>query len=176
MVCRDLRLIFQTDVLISRYTRKHVRRAYRNVLYQQATPFGDKRQLDRGIPCNPSPPDAAILTFGGTVMTKREIEIKVRLNEKEAEHLNQQVEKCRLSREAYLRHLIAGVVPREAPPPEYFAFMRELHYVGNLLNQIAQKAHVLNVIDAKRYDEGRRQWEAFIREVTAAVILPAKRE
>ena len=85
-------------------------------------------------------------------MTKREIEIKVRLNEKEAEHLNRQVEKCRLSREAYLRHLIAGVVPREAPPLEYFAFMRELHYVGNLLNQIAQKAHVLNVIDAKRYD------------------------
>ena len=35
-------------------------------------------------------------------MTKREIEIKVRLNEKEAEHLNQQVEKCRLSREAYV--------------------------------------------------------------------------
>lgn len=109
-------------------------------------------------------------------MTKREIEIKVRLNQKEAEHLNRQVEKCRLSREAYLRHLIAGVVPREAPPPEYFAFMRELHYVGNLLNQIAQKAHVLNVIDAKRYDEASKQWEAFIREVTAAVILPAKRE
>ena len=87
-------------------------------------------------------------------MTKREIEIKVRLNEKEAEHLNRQVEKCRLPREAYLRHLIAGVVPREAPPPEYFAFMRELHYVGNLLNQIAQKAHVLNVIDVKRYDVG----------------------
>lgn len=82
-------------------------------------------------------------------MTKREIEIKVRLNEKEAEHLNRQVEKCRLSSEAYLRHLIAGMVPRETPPPEYFAFMRELHYVGNLLNQIAQKAHVLNVIDAK---------------------------
>ncbi len=57
-------------------------------------------------------------------MTKREIEIKVRLNQKEAEHLNRQVEKYRLSREAYLRHLIAGVVPREAPPPEYFAFMR----------------------------------------------------
>lgn len=45
-------------------------------------------------------------------MTKREIEIKVRLNEKEAAHLNRQVEKCRLPREAYLRHLIAGAVPR----------------------------------------------------------------
>lgn len=50
MVCRDLRLISITDVLISRYTRKHDRRERENVLYQQATPFGDKRQLDRGIP------------------------------------------------------------------------------------------------------------------------------
>lgn len=84
-------------------------------------------------------------------MTKRNIEIKVRLSRKEAENLNKQVKKCRLSREAYLRHLITGEVPREAPPPEYFAFMREMHYVGHNLNQIAQKAHVLNVVDAKRY-------------------------
>ena len=62
-------------------------------------------------------------------MTKRNIEIKVRLSRKEAENLNKQVKKCRLSREAYLRHLITGEVPREAPPPEYFAFMREMHYV-----------------------------------------------
>ena len=109
-------------------------------------------------------------------MTKREIEIKVRLNQKEAEHLNRQVEKCRLSREAYLRHLIAGVVPREAPPPEYFAFMREMHYVGHNLNQIAQKAHVLNVVDTKRYDEDSKRLEKLIREVTAAVVLPAKRK
>lgn len=74
-------------------------------------------------------------------MTKRNIEIKVRLSRKEAENLNKQVKKCRLSREAYLRHLITGEVPREAPPPEYFAFMREMHYVGHNLNQIAQKAH-----------------------------------
>ena len=105
-------------------------------------------------------------------MTKREIEIKVRLNQKEAEHLNRQVEKCRLSREAYLRHLIAGVVPREAPPPEYFAFMRELHYVGNLLNQIAQKAHTLNVMDVQRYDRDMRMFEDTIKKITEAVILP----
>ena len=89
-------------------------------------------------------------------MTKRNIEIKVRLSRKEAENLNKQVKKCRLSREAYLRHLITGEVPREAPPPEYFAFMREMHYVGHNLNQIAQKAHVLNVVDAKRYQ--RTDW------------------
>ena len=60
-------------------------------------------------------------------------------------------------------------------PPEYFEFMRELHNVGNNLNQVAQKAHVLNVIDVKRYDENCRRLEKLIRDVTAAVILPAKR-
>lgn len=109
-------------------------------------------------------------------MTKRNIEIKVRLSRKEAENLNKQVKKCRLSREAYLRHLITGKVPREAPPPEYFAFMREMHYVGHNLNQIAQKAHVLNVVDAKRYDEDSKRLDKLIREVTVAVVLPAKRE
>ena len=45
-------------------------------------------------------------------MTKRNIEIKVRLSRKEAENLNKQVKKCRLSREAYLRHLITGEIGR----------------------------------------------------------------
>ncbi len=107
-------------------------------------------------------------------MNNRNIEIKVRLNRKEAEVLNKRVKKCRLSREGYLRHLINGEVPREAPPPEYFEFMRELHNVGNNLNQVAQKAHVLNVIAVKRYDENCRRLEKLIRDVTAAGILPAK--
>ena len=72
-------------------------------------------------------------------MSKRNIEIKVRLNRKEAEALNKRVKKSRLSREAYLRHLISGVVPQDAPPPDYFDFMRELHGVGNNLNQIAPR-------------------------------------
>lgn len=105
-------------------------------------------------------------------MNNRNIEIKVRLNRKEAEALNKKVKKSRISREAYLRHLINGVVPQDAPPPAYFDFMRELHRVGNNLNQIAQKAHVLNVIDAPRYDIAAQQLDTLIREITKAVILP----
>ena len=52
-------------------------------------------------------------------MSKRNIEIKVRLNRKEAETLNKRVKKSRLSREAYMRHLINGVVPQDSPPPDY---------------------------------------------------------
>ena len=105
-------------------------------------------------------------------MNNRNIEIKVRLNRKEAEALNKRVKKSRISREAYLRHLINGVVPQDAPPSEYSDFMRELHMVGNNLNQIAQKAHVLNVIDASRYDAAVRQFEKVVRDITEAGILP----
>ena len=107
-------------------------------------------------------------------MNTRTIEIKVRLNRKEAEQLNKRVKKSRLSREAYLRHLISGVVPREAPSPDYFSMMRELHGIGNNLNQIAQKAHTLNVMDVQRYDAACRQLEDSIRAITEAVILPEK--
>ena len=105
-------------------------------------------------------------------MSRRNIEIKVRLNRKEAEALNKRVKKSRLSREAYIRHLIEGSVPRDAPPPDYFAMMRELYRIGNSLNQIAQKAHVLNVVDVQRYDTSIRQLEAAIQNITEAVVLP----
>lgn len=108
-------------------------------------------------------------------MRKRNCRVQVRLDSKEYQAFTKAVKKTGLSQEVYLRHLIVGVVPREAPPPEYFDFTRELHNIGNNLNQIAQKAHVLNVIDVKRYDEECRRLEKLIRDVTAAVILPAKR-
>lgn len=56
-------------------------------------------------------------------MIKRNVEIKVRLSRKEAETLNKRVKKSGISREAYIRHLIEGGVPREAPPPDYYAMM-----------------------------------------------------
>ena len=120
---------------------------------------------------------AVVLICGGSFFYQkqhfnRNIEIKVRLNRKEAEALNKRVKKSRLSREAYLRHLISGVVPQDAPPPDYFDFMRELHGVGNNLNQIAQKAHVLGVIDERRYDEEMRKFDQLVRDITKAVILP----
>lgn len=109
-------------------------------------------------------------------MNSRNIEIKVRLNRKEAESLNKRVRKSRLSREAYLRHLINGSVPRDAPPPDYYSMMRELYHVGNNLNQIAQKVHTLNVLDVQRYDTAVREFETAVRKITEAVVLPRPME
>ena len=107
-----------------------------------------------------------------TMMEKRNIEIKVRLNRKEADNLFKRVKRSRLSREAYLRHLINDLVPQDAPPPDYYAMMQQLYRIGNNLNQIAQKAHTLNVIDVQRYDTAVSEFEAAVKEITAAVLQP----
>ena len=59
-------------------------------------------------------------------MNNRSYEIKVRLTQAEMVHLTRLVSASGLSRETYLRKLISGVVPREAPPPDFFAMMREI--------------------------------------------------
>lgn len=63
-------------------------------------------------------------------------------------------------------------MPRDSPPADYYKMMRQLYHVGNALNQIAQKAHVLNVMDVQRYDKAVAEFEQAVRNITAAVILP----
>ena len=96
-------------------------------------------------------------------MNSRTIEIKVRLSQKEAGMLNEKVKKSGLSREAYLRQLINGLVPQ-----------RELYRIGNNLNQIARKAQMLNMVDVPQYRKAVREFEAAVKKITEAVILPRK--
>lgn len=112
----------------------------------------------------------------GNNMRKRNIEIILRLNESEAETLKRKVKQSGLSREAYLRQIIKGLVPKNTPPPDYYSMMKELHKIGNNLNQIALKAHVLNVVDVQRYDKAVRYFEQTVKVITEAVILPDKVE
>lgn len=109
-------------------------------------------------------------------MNNRNYEIKVRLTQAEMVHLTRLVSASGLSREAYLRKLISGVVPREAPPPDFFAMVRELHYIGNNLNQIAMKAHALNVINAKHYDDSVLLFEEAVQKILSAVLDPVPME
>lgn len=105
-------------------------------------------------------------------MNKRIYEIKVRLTAEEMAYLNQLVAKSGLSRETYLRMLISGVVPKEAPSPDFWAMTRELHAIGNNLNQIAVKANSLNAIDAKHYDEDVLLFQDAVQNVLSAVLDP----
>ena len=105
-------------------------------------------------------------------MSNRNYEIKVRLTQAEMVHLTRLVNGFKLSREAYLRQLISGVIPQDAPPPDYFSMMQQLYRIGNNLNQIAQKAHALNAIDTYHYDETVREFREAVQKIQAAVLLP----
>ena len=105
-------------------------------------------------------------------MRKRNVHIQFWLDKKEAETLRKRVKRSGLSSAAYVPHLINGVVPQDAPPPDYYTMMQQLYRIGNNLNQIAQKAHTLNVIDVQRYDTAVSQFEAAVKEITAAVLQP----
>lgn len=132
-------------------------------LVWQASPFVPKGSLSGHIPETLSQ---------RRNMNKRTYEIKVRLTADEMTYLNQLVAASGLSRETYLRILISGVVPKEAPPPDFWAMMRELHAIGNNLNQIAMKAHSLNAIDAKHYDEGVQLFQDAVQNILSAVLDP----
>lgn len=109
-------------------------------------------------------------------MRKRNIPFLFRLNQIEADAFRERVKRSGLSQEAYIRQVISGKVPRDAPPPDYYSMMKELHKIGNNLNQIAQKAHTLNVIDVQRYDKDMRKFEQTVRLITEAVVLPRDME
>ena len=103
-------------------------------------------------------------------MRKRDALCQFWLTKEEAAAFDELVKKSGLTRSAYLRFLIRGIVPIELPPPDYYTFVRELHGIGNNLNQIAQKAHVLGVIDADRYTDTAKKMEERTLQIMEAVI------
>ena len=71
--------------------------------------------------------------------SKRIKEIKIRLSYEELEFLNQNVAKTGLSREMYLRLLIAQKTPIALPPVDYHVLIQKLCQIDNQLNRISQE-------------------------------------
>ena len=111
-----------------------------------------------------------------TETRKRNNRVQVRLDNKEHQAFLKAVKRSRLSQEVYLRHLINGGVPQDAPPPDYYSMMQQLYRIGNSLNQSAQKAHTLNVIDVQRYDAAVQKFEETVIQISEAVICPRPME
>ncbi|NEZ42621.1 plasmid mobilization protein [Paenibacillus alvei] len=108
-------------------------------------------------------------------MRKRDIRIVVRLNEKENKRLVTQVQNTALSREAYIRMLINGYVPKELPPLDYYTLMRELHAIGNNLNQLAAKANATGHLDRLVFQQEADRLRESVQRIQQAVTAPEKR-
>jgi len=109
-------------------------------------------------------------------MRKRGIRVQVWLNKEENLTLHTSAKKAGLSQENYLRFLINGYVPKELPPPDYFSMMRELHAIGNNLNQIAAKANATGHIDKTVFQFEANRLRKAVLDIQAAVTLPEELE
>lgn len=109
-------------------------------------------------------------------MRKRGIRAQVWLNQKENVLLQSNAQRAGLSRESYLRTLISGYVPKELPPADYYAMMKELHAIGSNLNQIAARANAIGHIDRTAFEYEANRLRKAVMDIQTAVTSPERRE
>ncbi len=102
-------------------------------------------------------------------MRKREHRVQFRLNDKELAYLDSMVQRTNLTREEFLRKMIAGYTIVEKPDIEYFEVIRQLRYIGNNIRQMAIRAHALYLIDADRFMKQTDAVIAITNQLAAAV-------
>ena len=74
-------------------------------------------------------------------MRKRNNQINVRLNDSELKKLNKKALKSGMSREKFLRNLIAGAEIKPAPPVDFANLIREVRRLGNNVNRLINFAN-----------------------------------
>ena len=106
------------------------------------------------------------------MLTKRQF--TVRLSEKEYERLVRKAQDCGLSMSAYMRQIINGYHPKEAPSMDFYRMMRELKQIGNNLNQIAYVANNTGLIDEDEYHALAALVRRKIRQIEKEVLDPER--
>lgn len=84
-------------------------------------------------------------------MRNRNRSIIIRVTDSELDELNRKVKQTGMTREAYIRAVLADTVPVELPPIDYTSLLKELNRVGSNINQLAAKAHSLGLLNYKEF-------------------------
>lgn len=112
-----------------------------------------------------------------TMKTKsKKKEIKVRLTNKDLDHLNNLVKESNLSRESYLRMCINGLLPRPAPTKELIEVIEILREIAENMNQIAISVYTQNEIDKSFYMENYGKLKDQINEIMILIRQPINME
>ncbi|APB72523.1 plasmid mobilization relaxosome protein MobC [Paenibacillus polymyxa] len=109
-------------------------------------------------------------------MRKRRVSFVLRLNDSEHSHLMKGVQSTGLPRETFIRSLILGYMPKPLPPPDYYAMMRELHAIGNNLNQLAAKANATGHLDSIVFQREADLLRESVQRIQQAVTAPEKQK
>lgn len=102
------------------------------------------------------------------MVVERKKEIKIRLSNSELNFLNQLVKESNLSREAYLRMCINGLVPKPAPSIELVEVIQNLRQIAESINKLAEEDYKQNHVDDSIY---MQNYEALQRQINEIMIL-----
>ena len=83
-------------------------------------------------------------------MRKRNCRVEIYMTEEELQDLMEKVNKSGLTRERYMRKIIAGSRVFEAPPVDFATLIREVNRVGSNIDQILRMAYTKNLLDVPR--------------------------
>jgi len=95
------------------------------------------------------------------------------VNEKELEQLDRRVKRSMLSRQAYFRQLIAGLVPQDAPPPDYHAMMQEIYEVRNTLQYLLHETKTQS-LSTDRIEESTALLDDAIQKISKEILEPKR--
>ena len=99
------------------------------------------------------------------VTHKRTIVIPLRLHPKELEHLNRQAALAGLSREEFLRSLVAGIELHPRPCVHHAELLRQVAGLCNNANQLARVANTYGVADSSAVEEMTRLAHAVWKDI-----------
>ena len=112
---------------------------------------------------------------------KRTHIVKTRLDDEEHADFLRRLEIYDMNQSEFIREAISGATIKptivatlvsDALLAAVGKLTAEYGRIRNNLNQIAVKAHTLNVLDVQRYDEACRKIDMAIKKITEAAILP----
>lgn len=84
-------------------------------------------------------------------MRKRINRVYVHLDDDELNLLNEKVNLSSLSREEFLRRMIAGVVIKELPPVDFQELLVSIRKIGSNVNQLVRYAHIGNSLSEEDF-------------------------
>lgn len=109
-------------------------------------------------------------------MRKREIKLSVYLNYDEWKMLTLKAEKVEYNKSALVRSLIEGFEPKEKPSEEFYEDLNSIRKVGNVLNQIARRAHYQGYIEDEKFlRKMENELQNLILNIKRKYLLPEEK-
>lgn len=109
-------------------------------------------------------------------MRKREIKLSVYLNFDEWKMLTLKAEKVGYNKSALVRNLIEGFEPKEKPSEEFYEDLNSIRKVGNVLNQIARRAHYQGYIEDEKFlRKMENELQNLILNIKRKYLLPEEK-